>query len=59
MKDYIQDHYPEVHRSYKRLRSVVQEAWESISLEAIRDLIRGMGNRCIDVILADGGYTKY
>ena len=59
MKDYIQKHYPEVHRSYKRLRSAVQEAWESITLATIQELIRGMSNRCIDVILADGGYTKY
>ncbi|SRR6266487_6271148 len=26
MKDYIQEHYLEVHRSYKRLRAAVQEA---------------------------------
>jgi transposase len=25
MKDYIEEHYPDVHRSYKRLRSAVQE----------------------------------
>ena len=59
MKDYIQTHYPKVHRSYKRLRSAVQEAWESVTLATIQDLIRGMSDRCIDVILADGGYTKY
>jgi hypothetical protein len=59
MKDYIEKHYPEVHRSYPRLRRAIQEAWESITHETIRALIRGMRNRCIDVILADGGYTKY
>jgi hypothetical protein len=37
----------------------MQEAWESITIDTIRDLIRGMGDRCIEVILADGGYTKY
>jgi transposase len=40
MKDYIQEHYPEAHRSYKRLRATVQEAWESITIERIRELIR-------------------
>jgi hypothetical protein len=59
MKEYIQRHYPEVHRSYKRLRAAVQEAWESITRATIVDYIRTMGDRCIEVILADGGYTQY
>jgi transposase len=59
MKDYIQKHYPEVHRSYPQLRKVVQEAWDSITHATIQELIKGMGNRCIAVILAEGGYTKY
>jgi transposase len=59
MKDYIEKNYPDVHRSYPRLRSAVQEAWESITLATIQDLIREMGDRCIAVILADGGHTKY
>jgi len=59
MKDYLEEHYPEVHRSYPRLRRAVQEAWESITYARIQELIREMGDRCIAVILADGGYTKY
>jgi transposase len=59
MKDYIQRHYPEVHRSYSRLRRVVQEAWDSITHETIKDIIRTMGDRCIQVILAQGGCTEY
>jgi hypothetical protein len=59
MKNYIQRHYPEVHRSYVKLREVVQEAWESITIKTIQDLIRGIGDRCIDVILADRGYTQW
>jgi len=59
MKDYIENHYPEVHRSYKRLSSAVQEAWDSITHDTIRELNKGMADRCIAVILADGGYTKY
>jgi hypothetical protein len=58
MTDYIQKHYPGVHRSYKRLREAVQEAWESITLETIRGLISGMSDQYIDVILANGGHTK-
>jgi hypothetical protein len=59
MKDYIQRSYPEVHSSYPRLRRAVQEAWDSISQATIKELIRGMGDRCIDVILANSGHTKY
>jgi len=59
IKDYIQEKYPEYHRSYKRLREAVQEAWESITPATITELIRSMGDRCIEVILADGGHTKY
>jgi transposase len=58
-KNYIQKHYPEIHRSYKRLRSAIQEAWDSITLEEIRGLTRTMEERCIDVIVADGGCTKW
>lgn len=59
MKDYIQEHYPKVHSSYKRLRQAVQEAWESITNERIRELVRSMKDRCQAVIDADGWYTKY
>ena len=57
MKDWIQEHYPEVHRSYKRLRQAVQEAWEAVTHERIKELIRAMPQRCQDVINADGGPT--
>ena len=59
LKDYIQAHYPDVYRSYPRLKRVVQEAWDSITIETIRDIIRTIGDRCVNVILAEGGYTKY
>lgn len=59
MKDYIEKKYPEVHRSYKRLRTTVQEAWESITHATVKELIQTMGDRCIAVILAEGGHTKY
>lgn len=59
MKEYIQRNYPQVHSSYKRLRAAVQEAWESITHERIRELVRTMRQRCLDVIEADGWYTKW
>ena len=59
MKDYLQEHYPRVHRSYKRLRAEILEAWESITHERIRELVGSMRERCQAVIDADGWYTKY
>jgi hypothetical protein len=59
MKNYIQDRYPEVHRSYKKLRIVVLEAWKSITTERVRELVHTMPERCIDVIVANGGPTKW
>lgn len=63
MKDYIQEHYPQVYSSYKRLREAVQEAWESVTHERIRELIhdseRGMKARCQAVIDAQGWHTKF
>jgi len=59
IKDYIQEHYPQVHSSYKRLRQVVQEAWESITYDRIRELIHSIRERCQAVIDAQGWYTKY
>ena len=53
MKDYIQAYYPKVHSSYKRLREAIQEAWESISYERIRELVHSMKARCQAVIDAD------
>ena len=50
--------FPEVPRSYKKLRAAVQEAWDSITTATIRELIDGMEERCLDVIVANGSYTK-
>lgn len=59
MKDYIEEQYPDVHRSYSRLREAVIEAWNSITLEQIQELIGTMHERCQAVIDARGGHTKY
>jgi ribosomal protein S10 len=54
IKDYIQEHYPKVHSSYKKLREAVQEAWESITHERIIELIHSMKDRYQAVINAEG-----
>jgi ketohexokinase/beta-glucosidase len=60
IKDYyIQEKYPDIHRSYPRLRAAVCEAWNSITEEDIQDLIKSMHNRCQAVIDAEGWHTKY
>ena len=59
MKDILSILDPEVHRSYKRLRAVVQEAWEKITDAEIRDLVHTMHARCVAVIAAQGWYTKF
>ena len=59
LKDYIQEYYLGVHSSCKRLRAAIQEAWDSISHERVRELVRSMRARCQAVIEADGWYTEY
>lgn len=57
IKDYVQEKYPETHRSCPRLREAVIEAWDSITDEQIKELIGTMHERYQAVI--DAGYTKY
>lgn len=63
MKDYIENCYPDLpagrQRTYDQLRQIVQEAWDSITDEVLRELIGSMKDRCQAVIDADGGHTKY
>ncbi len=39
MKDYIFDRYRDVQLSYPRLRAIVLEAWEAITIEKLEELI--------------------
>ena len=63
MKDYIERHYPDLESGkqllYDKLREVVREAWDSISIDDLRELIDSMPERCQAVIDADSGHTKY
>ena len=59
MKDYIEEKNGDVQLSYDRLRGAVREAWDAITREQLLELIDSMGQRCQDVIDAQGGYTKW
>jgi ketohexokinase/beta-glucosidase len=63
MKDYIQQYYPDQYggrqHTYDQLRIIVQEAWDSISVEYLQDLMDSMKARCEAVIAAQGGHTQY
>jgi hypothetical protein len=58
MKDYIQDNFPEK-MTYDQLRKAVQEAWDSITVEQLKDLIESMHDRCQAVIDADGMHIPW
>jgi transposase len=63
MKDYIEIHYPDLpygrQRTYSQLRSIVKEAWDSITPEYLASIVNSMRERCEAVLAAQGGYTKY
>lgn len=59
IKDYIQEKYPQAHRSYPKLKTAVLEAWDSITNEEVIELIASMPARCKAVIEAEGWHTKY
>lgn len=58
MKDYIQENYPEK-LSYDRLRTAVQEVWEYITPDTLKDLMDSMPERCQAVLDANGKHTEY
>jgi len=41
------------------LRPVLQEAWDDIDLDDIRNCVRSMPDRLTEVIEAKGGHTRY
>jgi transposase len=59
LKDILQEIDPEVHRKSWRLRAAVLRAWETITDAEIRERIRTMHQRCLDVIAANGMETKW
>ena len=65
MKDWMQREYPDnplntVNQGeYDRLRVQVTAAWEAIGRDYLHELVDSMPERCLDVILANGGHTKW
>jgi hypothetical protein len=58
MKNYLQDHYPEI-MGYNQLRDAVRAAWEKVGQHEFEELINSMQARCQAVIDAEGQFTKY
>ena len=59
MKDWIEREYGERIWTHERLREVVRAAWDAITIEQLNELIDSMHQRCLDVIAANGGHTKW
>ena len=65
MKDWMQQQYPDnpvdtcTEADYDRLREQVTAAWHAIGCDYLRELVRTMPERCLDVIIAGGGHTKW
>ena len=58
MKDYIEHTFPE-RMTYPQLRAAVQEAWDSITTDQLKELMDSMHDRCQAVIDADGKQIPY
>jgi transposase len=51
MKDWIQEHYPGWDKlSYKVLRKAVQDAWDAVGWQQLKDLLSTMHEKCEAVI---------
>jgi ketohexokinase/beta-glucosidase len=65
MKDWMEKEYPDnpletsSKAQYRRLRAQVTAAWEAIGQDYLQELVESMPERCLDVILANGGHTKW
>jgi transposase len=59
LKDILQKIDPEVYRNSERLRAAVLRAWETITDTEIKERIRKIHQRCLDVIAAGGMETKW
>ena len=58
MKNYLQNNFPE-QMIYSQLRAAVQEAWDSITVDQLNELIDEMHDCCQTVIDANGMHTSY
>ena len=58
MKNYIQEHFGE-RLGYPALRIAVNEAWEAVSEDYLRQLSQEIRKRCQTVIDVNDMYTRY
>lgn len=60
LKDWLQQYYPDPNCTEKELHSHVIEAWYTIATpEQLSRLVYSMKQRCVDVIAAQGGHTRW
>jgi transposase len=59
MKDWIQDRYDDGLTESDDIRQAVQDAWDAVPEQKLRDLVDSMPARCRAVIEADGRHTQY
>ncbi len=59
MKDWIEREYGEQNWTDTKLRDAVRAAWDAITIEQLNELVNSMHQRCLDVIAAQGGHTKW
>ena len=60
MKDILGRLHPEMHKNSRRLREVVLEAWNMITVAEVRDIFHAMPECCKAAVKdARGLYTKW
>lgn len=59
MKNWIEHEYGERKWAYDELREAVRAAWDAIIIKQLNELIDSMHQRCLDVIEAEGGHTRW
>ena len=58
MKDYIESVFPE-HMTYSQLKVIVQEAWDSITIDQLSELIDSMHDHYQAIIDANDNQIPY
>jgi ketohexokinase/beta-glucosidase len=59
IKDWIEAQCGGRQHSYENLRKYVRERWDLVTEDQLSSLIDSMKDRCLAVIEAEGGHTKY
>jgi hypothetical protein len=59
MKDWIQDRFDDGLTALNNIRQAVQDVWDAVPEQKLRDLIDSMPARYRAVIETDGRHTQY